>query len=139
MLKNGPIILIDDDADEVEILRDALQKLGIQNELIWFSDGLSAFSYLKTTEAKPLLIFSDINMPGVSGIELRRRITEDEEAKRKSVPFVFLTTASGTLAIKEAYAMCVQGFFQKPPLFDDYMKLVKQIYDYWQVCRHPND
>lgn len=139
MAKHGPILLIDDDGDEQEILGDALQKLGIENELICFSDGASAMHYLQTTEDVPFFILTDINMPILNGIELRRRINADENAKRKSIPFIFLTTATGTLAIKEAYEMSVQGFFQKPPAFSDYMKLIKLIYDYWQVCRHPNN
>lgn len=139
MAKNGPILLIDDDGDEQEILQDALQKLGIENEVICFSNGASAFDYLKTTKAVPLFILSDINMPAMNGTQLRRLITEDANAKNKSIPFIFLTTATGMLAIKEAYEMSVQGFFQKPQAFSDYMKMIKLIYDYWQVCRHPNN
>lgn len=139
MAKNGPILLIDDDKDEQEILQDALQKLGIENELICFSNGSTALAYLQSTEVTPLFILSDINMPGMNGSELRRRITEDEVARGKSIPFIFLTTATGTLAIRQAYEMSVQGFFQKPAGFDDYMKLIKLVYDYWQVCRHPNN
>ena len=131
MNRNEPILLIDDDSNEVTILQDALQKPGIENELIYFSDGLAAFAYLKTTDAAPLFILSDINMPGLNGIELRRRLIEDEDARRKSVPFIFLTTATGTLAIKDAYEMSVQGFFQKPAAFANYLKLIKLIYDYW--------
>ena len=139
MAKNGPILLIDDDKDEQEILQDALQKLGIENELIYFSNGTTALTYLQNTDVTPLFILSDINMPGMNGTELRRLITEDSAASEKSIPFIFLTTATGTLAIKHAYEMSVQGFFQKPAGFDDYMKLIKLVYDYWQVCRHPNN
>lgn len=50
-------------------------------------------------------------MPGTSGLELRKKINEDEERKRKTIPFIFLTTTAGATAIKEAYLLSVQGFF----------------------------
>jgi DNA-binding NarL/FixJ family response regulator len=78
-------------------------------------------------------------MPGMNGTELHRLITEDRTASEKSIPFIFLTTATGTLAIKQAYEISVQGFFQKPAGFEEYMNLIMLVYDYWQVCRHPNN
>lgn len=78
-------------------------------------------------------------MPGMNGTELHRLITEDRAASEKSIPFIFLTTATGTLAIKRRMKVTVQGFFQKPAGFDEYMNLIMLVYDYWQVCRHPNN
>lgn len=99
MAKDEPIL----HGDEQEILQDALQKLGIENELICFSDGALALAYIKATEAEPLLILSDVNMPVMNGIELCKRINNDEEARCKSIPFIFISTDTGTLTIKEAY------------------------------------
>ena len=94
MSKNGPILLIDDDKDEAEILQNALDELQIGNELIGFVNGDSALTYLKSTEAAPLFILSDINMPGMDGTELRRLINQDQNPREKSIPFIFLTTAN---------------------------------------------
>jgi CheY-like chemotaxis protein len=113
MAKNGLILLIDDDRDEQENLQDAWQKLGIENELICFSNGTTALAYLQSTDVIPLFILSDINMPGMNGTELHRLITEDRAASEKSIPFIFLTTATGTLAIKQAYESKCARFLSK--------------------------
>lgn len=137
--KKGPILLIDDDADECELIKDALKLEQIENEVICFSNGLKALTFLKSTSQQPFLIFSDINMPGMNGLELRERINENEQLRRKSIPFVFLTTSAGTTAIKAAYEMSVQGFFEKPHLMSEIRKLMREICYYWLQCRHPNE
>lgn len=139
MAKTGPVILIDDDADECELIGDALKQLNINNELVCFGNGREALEYLKTTTEQPFLILTDVNMPVMSGIELRKKIYENEELRQKSIPFIFLTTSAGAPAIKEAYEMSVQGFFEKGHSFNEVKQVLKEIYDYWQRCKHPNN
>ncbi len=139
MAKTGPIILIDDDADECELIGDSLKQLKINNELVCFGNGKQALEYLKTTTDKPFLILTDVNMPVMSGIELREKIYEDEELRRKSIPFIFLTTSAGAPAVKKAYEMSVQGFFEKGHSIGEVKQVLKEIYDYWQRCKHPNN
>lgn len=138
MVKHGPILLIDDDKDEWELMEYALRQINISNELVCFSNGKEALDYLKATPEQPFLIFSDINLPVMDGIELRKRINENEEVKRKSIPFIFLTTAAGAPTVKEVYEMSVQGFFEKPHTMQEVKRQLKEICDYWQRCRHPN-
>jgi len=52
-------------------------------------------------------------MPKMGGIERRKKINEDEEVRKKSIPFIYLTTIAGPPAMREAYEMCVQAFFKK--------------------------
>ncbi len=139
MAKNGPILCIDDDADECELIKSVLLNEKIRNELVCFSDSNKAFTYLKTTDQQPFLIFCDINIPGMNGIEFRKKLHEDEELRRKSIPFVFFTTSAGTEAVRRAYEMNVQGFFEKPSSFKEITQLIRRIYDYWQICKHPNN
>ncbi len=139
MAKNDPIILIDDDKDECEILEDAFRRESITNGLLCFSNGEDALHYLETTNERTFLILCDVNMPVMSGIELARRIHENEYLRRKSIPFVFYTTSATEHAVKEAYEMSVQGFFEKRHDAVSIADLVRRIYDYWQWCRHPNE
>ena len=88
-----------------------LQKSGIENELIWFTDGLPAFCCLKTPETKPFLILIEINRLGFGGIELHRRINQHEEAGAKASLLFFLTAVFYTHAIKVAYEMRVTELF----------------------------
>jgi DNA-binding NarL/FixJ family response regulator len=78
-------------------------------------------------------------MPVMDGLELRKSIDENEYLRRKSIPFVFLTTTAGGSAVKAAFDMSVQGFFEKGSSMQEIGTMIRLIYDYWQLCRHPNN
>lgn len=137
-MKQGPILLIDDDPDEWDFMKDTLRSLKIENPLRCFTDGRPALDYLRTTTEMPFIIISDVNMPGMNGLELRRQIFEDAALRKKNIPFVFLTTAATIQTVSDAYQLSVQGFFEKPQTIQDIESLTKQIFNYWQVCRHPS-
>jgi CheY-like chemotaxis protein len=139
MAKNGPIIFIDDDVDDGEILEDTLRELSVTNPLLCFSNGAEALAYLRETTEKPFLILCDINMPVMDGIQLRETINGDDELRKKSIPFVFYTTSATNSAVHDAYEMSVQGFFVKEHNAEKIKKLIECIVTYWQWCRHPND
>src|SRR5436190_5546070 len=139
MAKSGPIIVLDDDADEEIIFEKILQDLHITNKLVWLTKSDEAFQYLKTTTEQPFIIFSDINLPGQNGIEFKRQLDNDEELRKKSIPFVFYSTSVDQRAVNEAYTkMTVQGFFQKGHSYEEIKKNIKVIFDYWETCKHPN-
>ncbi|MGZ3853868.1 MAG: response regulator, partial [Flavisolibacter sp.] len=67
MNKEGPIIVIEDDADDQELLDEVFRNLGYVNKIIYFHDGNDALLYLNRSEVQPFLILSDINMPRLNG------------------------------------------------------------------------
>jgi response regulator RpfG family c-di-GMP phosphodiesterase len=139
MAKEGPIILIEDDADDKGIFSDVLNDLQVENKLIWFNRSDDAFDYLQTTTDQPFVIFSDVNLFGQNGIELKRRIDNDHKLRKKSIPFVFYSTYVDQQMVNEAYTkMTVQGFFQKCDIYEEIKASIKLILDYWRNCRHPN-
>jgi CheY-like chemotaxis protein len=99
---------------------------------------LDAYHYLETTTDKPFLIFSDINLPIMSGADFKRKLNEVEKIRRKSIPFVFLTTTSNHAAVLDAYESLAQGFFTKPNNMDSLRKMVEMILNYWKISRHPD-
>jgi CheY-like chemotaxis protein len=137
MPKNGPIIIIEDDADDQELLNEIFRELQIPNFVKFFNSCLHAFEYLLTTIEKPFLIISDINLPAMTGLEMCKKIMENELVRVKSIPFIFLTTSSDRQTISQAYQLPVQGFFVKPSSIPELKDMVKMIVDYWKVCRHP--
>ena len=90
MYLKGPIIIVEDDVEDREIMQEIFTELQIHNELRFFSDGHDVINYLRNTKDKPFIIMTDVNMPGVNGIELREEIMKDENLRRKSIPFIFL-------------------------------------------------
>ena len=138
MNKNGPIILIEDDADDQVILSDVFKTLNYKNEIIFFSDGEKALSYLSETNIEPFIIFSDINMPRLTGLELRAMVHQNEDLRLKSIPYLFFTTSAEQKHVVEAYSKSIQGFFVKPLSFQELKDTIKCIVEYWQKCVSPN-
>lgn len=138
MAVTGPIIIVEDDLDDQEIIADVIKTLKVGNELIFFRDGKEALVYLETTREKPFVILSDINMPVMNGLELRERIIGNALLKRKSIPFIFLSTTGNPVAVQQAYAMDVQGFFTKQNNLSELQHTLQMVILYWKNCLHPN-
>jgi len=138
MAKAGPILILEDDHDDREIYGQIMASLGVKNEIKFFEGGDDLLRYLQVALERPFIILSDINVPRMSGIELRRQINADEFLKKKSIPFVFLTTVESKEVVDEVYELSVQGYFVKKDLLRDIEKQMKQILDYWRDCKHPN-
>ena len=139
MLNLGPIIILEDDADDKEFFEEATREIGVDNEIIWFTDAPTALRYLKETNKTIFIIFSDINVPGMSGLEFKIVIDSDPELRRRSIPFVFYSTSASREAVITAYTkMTVQGFFSKSNSYEDIKKTLLTIFEYWDSCNHPN-
>lgn len=138
-MKAGSIILIDDDVDDKDVFIDILRDLRVLNPVVWFQNCADAFSYLKKTDEKTFIIFCDVNLPGLTGIECKGQIDKDEELRKKSIPFVFCSTSVNAKAVDDAYTkMTVQGFFKKKNSYNGLKQTIKVIVDYWDECEHPN-
>ncbi len=139
MNKKGPIIVIEDDIDDQELLQGIFDKLEYQNKIMFFPDGDKALEYLNITEEQPFLILCDVNMPKINGFELRAKISTDQQLVTKCIPYLFFTTGATKKMVLEAYALSVQGFFVKPNHVDDLESTIKKIVEYWQECISPGE
>lgn len=138
MNKNGPVVIIEDDPDDKEILQEVFKKLGYPNELLFFLNGEDALAFLNKTDKTPFLILSDINMPKLDGFALRQKIKTDTQLEIKCIPYLFFTTASNQKAVIDAYSMSVQGFFIKQNQQSEIEKTISVIMEYWMRCTSPN-
>ena len=137
MPKSGPIIIIEDDLDDQEILKEVFEELKVPNLLRFFNSCIDAIDYLLTTIERPFLIISDINLPSMTGIELKQQINNNVFLRKKSIPFVFLSTTPDSHAIATAYNVWVQGYFVKPSRFSELKEMMGCILTYWKFSRHP--
>lgn len=134
----GPIIVIEDDKDDQEILQEVFADLEISNELRFFNDCEQAYEYLTSMTEKPFLIICDINLPRMNGIELKLRIDKTDQLRKKAIPFVFLTTSDAQQTIEAAYSITnLQGYFQKSLSMEELKNNIKLIVDYWRTTLHP--
>ena len=138
MAVSGPIIIVEDDIDDQEMIGEALKTLNVSNRVIYFDNGVDILNCLKVTSDKPLLILSDVNMPIMNGLELRNEINNTEYLRRKSIPFIFLSTNAQRDIVTLAYELTVQGFYAKPTKFAELQNILKLVVDYWKECKHPN-
>lgn len=134
----GPIIIIEDDADDQYIFQKIIRELNVPNTIRFFNNGQLVLDYLQETEEQPFLIICDINMPLMNGLELRKCIERDEPMKKKIIPFIFLTTDASPALIQEAYEVTIQGFFKKTTGYEATKRQLEQIIGYWSLCLHPN-
>jgi CheY-like chemotaxis protein len=137
MNKAGPIIFVEDDLDDQEVLTDIFKDLNYRNKLIFFSDSIKALQYLTDTEIEPFLVISDINMPKLSGLELREKVHNNEDLRMKSIPYLFFSTSAEQNHVIEAYSRSIQGFFVKPSSYDKLKRMIMKIVEYWQECESP--
>lgn len=138
MNKGGPIIIIEDDKDDQDLLLHVFKELDYKNEIKFFGDGEQALDYLTDTSIEPFIIFSDINMPRLNGMELRAKVHENEDLRIKSIPYLFFSTSAEQQHVVDAYSKSIQGFFVKPSQFNELKQTIKTIVEYWQKCISPN-
>lgn len=138
MNRLGPIIIIEDDEDDQEVLHDVFLSLDYPNEILFFGDGEAALNFLLGTDIDPFIIFSDINMPKLSGMELREKIHQNESLRLRSIPYLFFSTTAEQKHVVDAYSKSIQGFFIKPNSYDELRETMKTIIEYWLKCVAPN-
>lgn len=135
----GHLIFVDDNRDELDLLTLAAREAGIPNPVHCFPGAKPALEYLKTTGDRIFLIISDINMPGMDGLEFKRMIELSPELKIKSIPFVYYTAQSSLAEIKTAYSLNIQGYMMKCDNIADTARRLRMLTDLWHVFVHPKD
>ena len=138
-MTKGPIIIVEDDKDDQEVYEEVIKSIGIENEIRFFESADKTLKYLLTTEEQPFIILSDINMPGMTGLELKKNIQDDPYLCTKGIPFVFISTNANRVTVRHAHALSVQGYFEKPTTIDGIKKMFTVLFEYWRMCRHINN
>jgi CheY-like chemotaxis protein len=138
MDKLGPIVIIEDDRDDVNFYYSMFEELGTSNEIKIFENGNDAIEYLHRVDVKPFLILSDVSMHPKNGFDIRQEIAANPDLHKKCIPYIFYTTAVSPRAVETAYNLSVQGLFQKPENYEEWKRLVKNMITYWTDCISPN-
>jgi CheY-like chemotaxis protein len=134
---SNPIILIDDDIDDIELFQAAFKELGVENEIMVFNDGNNFYDYITTTDRKSFFIFCDINMNQINGFALKQKIFDNEEIRLKCIPFLMLSTSGASKSVLEAYSLNVQGYFIKPNNVEEIKEMFEIVVKYWSISQRP--
>lgn len=132
MKKHRDILIIEDDEDDRDILKEIFRDLGYKNNLVFFSDSTQVVEYLRKPEIQPFIIISDINMPKLGGFELRNIILNEEILMDKDIPYIFISNARDENSVKTANKLSVQGFIQKGDDYNKYKEKIRNLIDYWK-------
>ena len=135
--KLDPIILIDDDMEDIEFFKEGFKELKIENEIIVFTDGNKFYEYICATKINTFFIFCDINMNGINGFQLKNKIFDDEEIRIKCIPFLMMSSSGASPRTMEAYSLNVQGYFLKPTKISEIKDLFDTVVKYWSLSQRP--
>lgn len=132
------ILLADDDEDDRELTREALQDARLANEMRFVGDGQELMDYLRhegtyadgeSTAPRPGVILLDLNMPKKDGREALAEIKGDEALR--SIPVVILTTSKDEEDVLRTYDLGVNSFITKPVTFAGLVELMSTWHRYW--------
>jgi CheY-like chemotaxis protein len=134
----GLILFIDDNIEEHVLFKHSIKSTDVKNKIVTFRNGLEAYDFIKGTKEEIFFIISDINMPKMDGLELKRRIESDSEMRAKSIPFVFHSNQTSPAEIRTAFTLGIQGFIKKKD-YDETVRLLTALFYFWSNCIHPKD
>jgi two-component system response regulator len=132
------ILLVEDNPDDAALTLRALEKNDIANDMVKIADnGVEALEYLfgtgeyagRDTGAQPQLILLDLKMPKMDGIEVLRRLRQDD--RTRLLPVVVLTSSDEKEDIVKIYNLGANSYIRKPVDFDEFTEAVRQLGVYW--------
>ena len=126
------ILLVEDNPHDIEITVRALEKGQIRNRMTVARDGQEALDLLSEHRDQadlPGLILLDLNLPKLSGIEVLQVIKSDPDLRR--IPVIVLTTSTREEDVVKTYDLGVNTFITKPVRFEDFIRVVTTIQEYW--------
>ena len=139
MNKKGPIVLIDDDQDDLHLLIEIFSDFNLPNEVHLFKNTDSVVTFLRKPEVDPFLIISDINMPVTNGFRLREMILNDPQISNRNVPYIFFTTSTMLKVVAIGKVPTFQGIFKKPTRHSEWKETLSAIVLYWTLSMPPDE
>src|ERR1700680_1111554 len=142
MDKLGRILMVEDDAKDVELTLTALEEYNLANEVIVVHDGEEALDYLYyrgqfkiRTVDNPAVMLLDLKLPKVDGLEVLKQIKSDE--KLRLIPVVVLTSSKEEKDMVASYKLGVNAYVVKPVDFHEFVNAIKELGAFWAVINEP--
>jgi CheY-like chemotaxis protein len=137
-----PIMLVEDSLADIHLVKAALRNNLVKNELIVMRDGAEALDYMlcrgqfEGLECQiPLVIFLDLKMPKVGGLEVLRQLKND--AALKVIPVVVLTSSREEADLVRSYRTGANGYVVKPVGFQEFVTAIQQTVIFWGLFNEP--
>lgn len=140
MLK--PILLVEDDARDLELTLVALERSQLANQVIVVRDGAEALDYLNRAgqfagraEGNPAVVLLDLKLPKVNGLEVLKAVRETSNLR--SIPIVMLTSSHQESDVVTSYDLGVNAYVVKPVEFKQFVTAIADLGVFWAVLNEP--
>jgi two-component system response regulator len=137
------ILLVEDNPDDVELTLRAFKKNNILNKVIIATDGVEALDYLfgtgtdagRDVKELPVVILLDLKLPKIDGMEVLKRIRQEE--RTKLIPVVILTSSAEQKDVIDGYSLGANSYIRKPVEFDQFAEAMRYLGLYWLLWNEP--
>jgi chemotaxis family two-component system response regulator Rcp1 len=128
------VLLVEDNSGDVRLMQEALKDSKVRNHLHVVNDGDDAMLFLRRQGKyagvpQPDLVLLDLNLPGKDGREVLAEVKQDPLLKH--IPVVIVTTSSAEEDVLKSYGLHANCYVTKPVNFDQFIKVVHSIEDFW--------
>lgn len=131
------ILIVEDNANDAELMMRTLKKNNLSNSIKLLEDGEKALDYIyckgvykdRDCSKLPKIIFLDLKLPKVNGLEVLEKLKSDKITKK--IPVIIVTSSREDPDIESAYALGANSYVVKPVDFDDFVKSMVQLGLYW--------
>ena len=137
-----PILIAEDNPNDVELTLAALHEANLANEIVVVGDGAEALDFLHRrgkfagrATPQPAIVILDLKMPRVNGLEALRQIRAD--AALPTLPVVILTSSREESDLHQSYALGANAFVVKPVNFEQFIPAVSQLGIFWALLNEP--
>jgi two-component system, response regulator len=138
MKDSDPIVLVEDNEDDIVLTRRALSRNKIGNPLVIARDGAEALELLLGANGgsiNPAIILLDLQLPKVDGLSVLKRLRADP--RTTLTPIVVLTSSKAEQDVVAGYNLRANSYIRKPVDFDQFTEAVRQIGMYWLLLNEP--
>ncbi|ACA16666.1 response regulator receiver protein [Methylobacterium sp. 4-46] len=137
-----PILLVEDNPNDIELTLAALDKSQLANEIVICRDGAEALDYLfrrgryeDRDPRDPAVVLLDLKLPKVDGLEVLAAVKGD--ARMRLVPIVMLTSSREETDLVRSYELGVNAFVVKPVGFKEFFEAIQDLGVFWAVLNEP--
>ena len=131
------ILLVEDNPNDAELAILAIRQAKYLGRIAHVDDGVKALDYLSATgsfaeragASPPRVVFLDLKLPRVDGIEVLRRLKNAE--RLRAIPVVMLTSSQEISDVDACYRLGVNSYVVKPVNFDEYQAMISGLVNYW--------
>ncbi len=137
-----PILLVEDNPNDIELTLAALEKSQLANEIVICRDGAEALDFLyrrgehaHRETRDPAVVLLDLKLPKVDGLEVLAKVKSD--LRKRSIPIVMLTSSREETDLVRSYQLGVNAFVVKPVGFKEFFEAIQDLGVFWAVLNEP--